>query len=64
MMAIVGGTNSRVTMEDVYQKISSFYKDKIMTVEADIPTNGGWRGGLVMHACIAEEADALLVKTI
>jgi len=61
MMAIVGGTNSRVTMEDVYQKILSFYKDKIMTVE---PTAGGWRGGLVMHACIAEKADALLVKTI
>ena len=51
-------------MEDVYQKISSFYKDKIMTVEADEPTAGGWRGGLVMHACIAEKADALLVKTI
>ncbi len=48
-------------MEDVYQKILSFYKDKIMTVE---PTAGGWRGGLVMHACIAEKADALLVKMI
>lgn len=27
MMAIVGGTNSRVTMEDAYQKISNFYEE-------------------------------------
>jgi hypothetical protein len=37
---------------------------KIMTVETDIPTADRWRGGLVMHAYITEEADTLLMKKI